>query len=251
MAQMVDTRFIDDAKLVAETIDAIEGLLTSPPSLYFDLEGENLSRNGTISILQLYVLPFDRTYILDVHTLRSQCFSTAGKSGHTLRDILEDGAIPKVFFDIRNDSDALYSLFGINVNGIHDLQLMELATRTFERRVVSGLSKCIERDAPLTIQEQLSWKANKERGVKLFAPERGGSYQVFNERPLRPEIMTYCAQDVKFLSRLWSIYDSRLTPEWRQRVLHVSGERVKESQSLGFVGQGRHMALAPHGWKSL
>jgi hypothetical protein len=39
----------------------------------------------------------------------SDAFSTAGTNGQTLKTILESETIPKVFFDVRNDSDALYS----------------------------------------------------------------------------------------------------------------------------------------------
>ena len=99
---------------------------------------------------------------------------------------------------------------------------MELAIRSFLRRHINGLSKCIESYAPLTIQERRSWKDTTDRGVRLFAPELGGSYQVFNEGPLKEDIMLYCVQDVKFLPRLWSAYDQKLTNEWRQRVMEAS-----------------------------
>lgn len=47
----------------------------------------------------------------------------------------------KVFFDIRHDSDALFGLFKINLDGIHDLQLMELATRDLQKRHLHGSAK--------------------------------------------------------------------------------------------------------------
>ena len=51
-------------------INVLETVPTVPPSLYIDLEGDNLSRYGSISILQLYVSPYNRTYISDVYILR-------------------------------------------------------------------------------------------------------------------------------------------------------------------------------------
>ncbi|KAL4963974.1 uncharacterized protein BDV14DRAFT_201232 [Aspergillus stella-maris] len=37
-------------------------LPNTPPSLYVDVEGVNLSRHGTVSILQVYHLPQDKVY---------------------------------------------------------------------------------------------------------------------------------------------------------------------------------------------
>ncbi|KAJ6779705.1 hypothetical protein PWT90_07316 [Aphanocladium album] len=120
-----------------------------------------------------------------------------------------------VIFDVRNDSDALYKHFNIRLAGMQDLQLMEVATRSFGRKHVNGLAKCIERDASLSPAERQRWKDCKETGVRLFAPERGGSYKVFNHRPLSKEILQYCVQDVHFMPRLWAYYNGKMTPQWR------------------------------------
>ncbi|PCD21766.1 hypothetical protein AU210_015569 [Fusarium oxysporum f. sp. radicis-cucumerinum] len=132
--------------------------------------------------------------------------------------------------------------------GIYDLQLMELATRSFSRRCVNGLSKCIERDAPMSIQERLEWVQTKEGGLRLFAPEKGGRYEVFNERPLPDAIKFYCAQDVQILPRLWAYYDGKMGQRWRERMIAESRARVQSSQSATYNGKGRHMALAPTEW---
>jgi len=136
---------------VAFLVEALAKLPTSPPSLYLDLEGVALSRHGSVSILQLHVSPKDRTFLIDIHSLGETAFSTTGTSGQTLKGILESDTIPKVFFDVRNDSDALFSHYGIKLVCVHDLQLMELATRSFSRRCVNGLTKCIERDINLSM----------------------------------------------------------------------------------------------------
>ncbi|PVH95797.1 hypothetical protein DM02DRAFT_645114 [Periconia macrospinosa] len=239
---------------LVHTTDAISSMVdmlchhpSTPPSLYMDLEGINLCRYGSISILQIFLLPLDTTYLVDVHTLGAAVFTTPGVTnpGITLQAILESQNITKAFFDVRNDSDALYSHFGINLAGICDIQLMELATRFGPKRVVNGLARCIDRDAPMTFQEKRQSIAVKEAGKKLFAPERGGSYEVFNHRPMAPAMMLYCKQDVQILPRLWHKYSARLTPNWATKVEEAAKDRVKLSQSATFVGKGRHMALSP------
>jgi hypothetical protein len=60
---------------------------------------------------------------------------------------------------------------------------MELAIRTLTRKFVNGLSKRIERDLSLAPSEANTGRAVKEKGLKLFAPEKGGGYGVFNKKP--------------------------------------------------------------------
>ncbi|KAK4245446.1 ribonuclease H-like domain-containing protein [Corynascus novoguineensis] len=219
---------IDTATAMSSLVDILDGQPTTPPSLYIDLEGVKLSRHGTISLLQIYVLPRRQAYLIDIHILGEKTFSTSSlTTGRTFKDILESSTIPKVFFDVRRDSDALYSHFQVRLAGVQDLQLMELATRSFPRRVVCGLAR------------------------RLFAPQHGGNYQVFNERPLPEEIRQYCVQDVQVLPRLWAYYYGKLTKAWEERVRDASRDRVALSQTPDFNGEGQHMALAPDGWSQL
>jgi exonuclease 3'-5' domain-containing protein 1 len=184
----------------------------------------HLGRHGTVSILQLLVSPQKRTYLIDIHTLGSTAFSTAGINGQTLKMIFESETIPKVFFDVRNDSDALYSHFGIRLAAVHDIQVMEPATRRVHGKFVSGLSKCMEKDLLMTFAERQVWQAAKEKGLNLFDPQRGGSYELFNVRPMSDDLSLYCAQDVQYLPRLWSTYYAKLNASLLARVRMASDE---------------------------
>ncbi len=155
LAQMAFT-FIESYSSLADLLDSLNDLATSPPSLYLDLEGNNLSRYGSVSIVQLFVQPRQQVYLIDTCTLGSHAFTTAGSSGKTLKLVLESTAIPKVFFDVRNDSDALFSHFGIRLSNVEDLQLMESATRTSAGKCLSGLA------------------TTKEQGPNLFDPGHSG-----------------------------------------------------------------------------
>ncbi len=236
---------IDSPATIASLLDTLAALPTSPPSLYLDLEGTNLSRHGSISIIELFVLPQNHVYLVDVHVLGEKAFSTQSSDGRTLKAILESSDIPKAFFDVRNDSDALYSHFNISLAGVQDIQLLENAGRPFNRRCVNGLAKCIEKDAMMTYSERSNWKAVKEEGRKLFAPELGGSYEVFNTRPMAEEITKYCVQDVLFLPGLWSTYSAKVPAAWAEKVRLATLARVSLSQMVDYNGQGRHMALGP------
>ena len=189
-------------------------------------------------------------HIVDITTLEHDAFLTESADGRSLKTILESDIILKVFFDIRNDSDVLFSLYGVHVAGIEDLQLLELASRRSSKRLVHGLAKCIESDSKIGYQEKRQWREIKEKGRRLFAPECGGSYGVFDRRPLLAEIKQYCAQDVVLLPALREEYIARLCDAWWLKIEEETAARIALSQSPSYNGKGRHMAESPHGWQT-
>jgi exonuclease 3'-5' domain-containing protein 1 len=118
--------------------------------VYLDLEGVNLCREGSISLLTLLlddsVGSNRRVYLIDVHVPRARAFITVGMKGKTLQDNLQDEKIPKVFFDVRDDSNALFALYGVALKGVQDVQLMESAARktTASRRLLDILTRCVD-----------------------------------------------------------------------------------------------------------
>lgn len=240
---------VDSVSALLDLLDDLANLPVSPPSLYIDLEGVQLGRHGSISILSLYLATTKRVYLVDIHILGGAAFSTTNSTAHSLKSILEAPAIPKVFFDIRNDSDALFSHYQISVAGIQDLQLMELSTRTFSQKYVAGLSKCIQNCANIPSAIKTEWQRSKAGGTRLYDPKQGGRYEIFNERPLKPEMVQYCARDVALLPELWKVYSARLAPPgqsfWRSKVKEATKERVRLSQSKGYDGQARDNVLGP------
>jgi exonuclease 3'-5' domain-containing protein 1 len=269
---MAPVRFIANTKELTSVLAAFDNLLTSPPSLYIDLEGAKLSRNGTVSLLTLYVVPQDTVYIIDIHNLGTTAFSTPATSttiitpvvattltksaesvseakpeeALTLKALLESSTIPKVFFDVRNDSDALFAHFNVRLSYIHDLQLMELATTTRSSRdYLIGLSACITYNAhrlSLTPTQVYAWNATKDGGCQLFAPEHGGSYDVFDERPLKPLIQEYCVQDVVHMPELRKLYEERMKKGsfWHVMAREGAEKRVSERQEEGYRSEGQH-----------
>lgn len=145
---MTTAKLVSTVTELAQVLDRLNLSTTVPPHLYMDIEGTDLSRNGSISIFTV----FDRTskyvYLIDVYSLGFSAFTTHSATCKiladsacaatgadtapryiTLKTILETPEIPKVFFDVRNDSDALFAHFGIRLQGIQDLQVMELASK--------------------------------------------------------------------------------------------------------------------------
>lgn len=244
----MNPEFIDSVATLRSFIDNLPTCDETWLSLYIDLEGNGLCRSGTLALFNVLVEPRRTVHIVDVTRLGNDAFVTEGADGRSLKSILESGSIIKVFFDIRNDSDALFSHHGISVAGIEDLQLLELASRRSSKRIVHGLAKCIENDADISYQAKREWREIKNQGRRLFVPEHGGCYAVFDQRPLLEEIKQYCAQDLLLLPCLHEVYITRLCDAWWVKVEQETAIRISLSQSPTYNGKGRHMALEPPSW---
>lgn len=121
MATVQTYSVVDTIPALASLLYSLRDLPTDPPSLFFDIEGVNLGRHGSISLVSLYVAPQSTTHIIDVQILGAKAFQSVDTNNNSLKDILESADIPKVFFDIRNDSDAFFSHYQISIDGIKDL----------------------------------------------------------------------------------------------------------------------------------
>lgn len=243
----MSVQLIDTEQGVCALVQKIEVSSLDHPFLFLDLEGVSLGRHGTISILQVLVPPSPTVYLLDVHVLGKLVFSTSSSTGTNFKTILQSSKYPKVFFDLRNDSDALYAHYGVKLRCVVDVQLLEFGTRPRPGRYLKGLAKSITEDSELNHRQIREWQASKELGHGMFDPKKGGSYEVFNHRPLDKAIEEYCARDVLFLPVLLQVYASRLRGRGQlaQAIQLETEQRVALSQRADFNGRGQHMAVGP------
>jgi exonuclease 3'-5' domain-containing protein 1 len=252
----VKTEIINTTEQIGDLVDWLNLRHAPPvpysPTMCMDLEGVNLCREGSISILTLLIdtgIPTRRACLIDVHTLGAQAFNTAGAKRTTLKDILQDEKIPKVFFDVRNDSDALFTHFGVALQGVEDVQLMESATMkiTASRKFLGGLAKCVENNWLMSFGGSglASWKLAKDKGERLFKAEYSGSYDVFNQRPIPEDISSYCVGDVQYLPELRNRFYTQSAYRWRDLVDEETKKRVATSQRSDYQPRGRHKAMAP------
>ncbi|KAL8782734.1 MAG: hypothetical protein Q9213_005158 [Squamulea squamosa] len=263
-------RTCSQSKALVHRVEAPSPLFNVPkstPELYVDAEGISLSRSGELSILIIHVQTpsFSHTYLLHVHVLGRRTFTTRTANGlYTLKSILEDNRIPKVLFDCRMDSDALFGQFGVLLGGVIDLQLMCVAAQGGGPRYLPGLAKCLLLDLVIPREEQ-EWIAKvKEKGQRLWRPMFQGSMQRFNDNPLHDDIVNYCVVDAAYLPRLFETYNKPLenrvslmavddlwkserssdtenrAADWVDRILERSRGRVQLSLMEHFMGGTAH-----------
>lgn len=123
---------------------------------------------------------------------------------------------------------------------------MENAARPAgRRRFINGLERCIDNDAPLSLSQKRDWKMTKEKGLKLFHPAKGGSYDVFNTRSLDPGMVRYCVNNMQYLPLLRNLYWRRPNESWRTKVTAETERRVAESQSATYEPQSEAKKYGP------
>jgi exonuclease 3'-5' domain-containing protein 1 len=205
-----------------------------------DLEGNKLDRNGRISLLQIKWIN-SPIYIIDIFLLGKKAFQTK------LKTILENEKITKLCCDPRNDSDALYHQYQIEMKHVFCVQLADvLYRRKAGNRVkyVWSLTKLIEMYCNISFRQQEEIKKIKEEGSQIMFPEYGGTYNTLFERPLHVKIEKYAENDVQYLYQLYQFFVSKLDSTSLKRIFKMSTQRVLTYLEK-YPLQGPDQALAP------
>ncbi|KAF5700042.1 3' 5' exonuclease [Fusarium mundagurra] len=210
-------------------------------TLYLDLEGKNLSRNGTIAIMTIFVKPTEAIRLIDLQTLGSAAFTTPTVFGNTLKAILENPLMPKCLWDVRNDADALWAHYKVRLAGVTDIQLLENASRVGDKTYVRGLYTCVEKDLRLGFMELHRWVRTK-RVVKARMAK-----DIFSRRPLDADTEKYCINNVLHLPALHDTYTKRTDKQWMKKAMDDSALRVAEACSPEYEPQSENKKLGPWG----
>lgn len=237
---------VDDHDSLRRLLDSMSSLPTAMPCIYLDVEGRQLGSFGVACLLTLHIRPQATTYVIDIVALGDAAFMTPGcESSWTMQSVLESTAVPKVVFDIRSQSNALFTLFGVRLGNIHEIQLMEVACRPTSRVYVSGLVKCVWTCPGLDDADKQHWVSRKAHYRELCNPAYGGDDALLERRPIEPAVVNMCATNIESLPILWDTYKAQNGGLSMKRILTATRERIAASQASDYKTQGKHMTFAP------
>jgi len=223
---------------LVDTLGSLMHLLATVESsaerlIALDFEGVKLCRDGELCLVQLCLMDEPRmVYVIDVYELGKRCFSVCTQRGTSLKSLIEDENYKKLWFDPRNDVDALYHQFQVFPNGIFDLQLAEVADRRargLNVQYVQGLGKVIWNCPNLSMEQKQFADRINLLGKNLFEPQNGGNYEIFRSRPLNPVILVYAAHDARHMLTLYQSIIATLpnSEVWIPKIL-AEGKRRAE-----------------------
>merc|ERR1712048_1146018 len=184
--------------------------------LAVDIEGVRLSRRGEICIVQVANKTKD-VFLFDVTTLGNAAFSNG------LKEVLESETVTKLFYDLRGDTDALFHLHGVTPRNILDMQVLCQKAVGGDSMFLLGIAKAMGFVLPPAERQKMN--EIKTKGVALFAPDRGGSFEVWKKRPLKEVLIRYCAIDVVHLFTMWRHWGRHLSTA---ALRAVSEERMRK-----------------------
>lgn len=224
-------QLIDTFGALLQLLQTMES--TSKKVIAMDFEGMKLCRHGALCLIQVCLQDDPHmVYVIDTFLLGRRCFSVATKNETSLKTILEDENYTKVWFDPRNDVDALYHQFGVFPKGIFDLQLAEVADRRargLNVQYVQGLGKVLWNCPKLTTEQKKFADRINLLGKNLFEPQNGGNYEIFQHRPLNPVILVYAAHDARHMLTLYDTLLANLPNQdvWIPRILVAGNARAQ------------------------
>ena len=241
--------YIDNTIELAHFLNLAMMFRRSPPALYIDIQGKKLGRNGKISLLTIYSPLVYKVYIIDVHTLGKAAFDTPAachmgdKDGNkiesgekfTLGSVLQREDLPKVFFDVRSSSDALNALYGVKLDGVIEIQLLECVISG--RQFVESLEFCMKLHGHgyFDPEEKMFWSDLKKQAREGIIAD----FEILDRRPLDIVVQWYCVNQVLFLPALYTSMSYRLTSEWERSVKMMSKIRVRATLAEDYVMRER------------
>ena len=261
--------------VLVDTLEACQEhmarLAASGGAVAVDFEGANLCRDGELYLAQLAAAS-GPVVLVDVVRLGDRAFGEGG-----LRALLESESVTKLIFDGRADADALYHLHGTKLANVCDLQVIcarQLDAAAAEEEeagaavagagaptTTSGASKWGTDAAG--VQKRLSadklpglamamrhcpslqgphgaaLAALKRSAADLFVPERGGSYDVWKQRPMPSPIVEYAAADVAHLHAMRAAWGARVGDD---EMREITTRRIERAINAADVPKGPHMA---------
>ena len=193
--------------------------------LAIDCEGVDLGSHAPTSSLSLLHISTGRNsdvFCFDIFTLGAEAFSTTTLDGYSLKTLLESSDKRKLLWDLRSDASALYHHFNITLTNAYDIQVLDTASsflkqvkfpyeKRRELRKIYGLGSTIDKMffGDISDSEKSRLRAVKSEAKTLFSPEEGGSYKIWNMRPLRPLLLEYCC-DTRYFFSLYNHYDKTI-----------------------------------------
>jgi exonuclease 3'-5' domain-containing protein 1 len=87
--------------------------------------------------------------LIDLLTLGNDIFIITSLTNNSLKLLLESSAALKILFNVRNASARLFNHHRIHLNGIKDLQVMQLMTQYLraQQAQAARLESCIKKEA--------------------------------------------------------------------------------------------------------
>lgn len=212
-----------------EKLHVFVSVVRSYSRLCIDLHGVSESSGIQHGLVTFFLPARDAGAVVDAQFLEVH-LSQDGDMGWcrdcSLRGILADKTITKVFWGVRGKADFLERLLCVRIDNVVDAQLSEAVCREQEGQEnvhLSSLSDSLEQ-LGLPDDDITAWTGVREQ-IQL---------EVLEDRPVSEQAVEYCINEIKYLPRLHQLFWGKLSEQSKFRV---------EWQTTDIIGAAKLQAL--------
>lgn len=235
----LDVVWLDTPEALRAASAVVGAAARDSHALAVDVHGVKLGREGSVSILTLCGGPRQTVYAVDVARLRGRAF----EAGTGLRELLQDATLPKLFFDVRSDANALFYHFGVKLSAasVVDLQLLDAAA-AFAAAARAGASEPERLPNFVTLLKGAAWldvstRARslevRQAALDIYAQERSGTYAPWLARPLSAVLLEHAA-DIRFFHEIYVNLTAAVTRFSRAALECAMTQRLDHAHSLEY-----------------
>ncbi|VDI46491.1 exonuclease 3'-5' domain-containing protein 1 [Mytilus galloprovincialis] len=191
-------KYVDTKDKFIEVIKELQEMIKIKQMIAVDCEGVDLSRFGSVTLINIGTR--DLVYLIDILKIGNSVFDDG------LRTILEDSGIEKLMFDCREDADALLHLHKVKLDGVLDVQILEVSNRVHIYR--NGYTKI--RSLKHCLEEYVN--DNTLLNIKLQGrSSMNMSSKIWEKRPLDENMLKYASVDILGLFKLYDALRTRMS----------------------------------------
>jgi exonuclease 3'-5' domain-containing protein 1 len=176
--------------------------------------------------------------MIDVYGLGATAFGTPASDGTTtFKTILESPTIPKCMFGVQNGLASLYHGFGVRLRCVHEVQLLEVATRLpwspTSWRFRSEFDAIVVRYSNMSVDEMNEWITTKSSAVRLATDEseKGEAYDVFMQQLRTHSVSPYSVNYVACLPFLYEKLAHKLSPQMIVELAYMTERAIANALS--------------------
>ncbi|XP_052072720.1 piRNA biogenesis protein EXD1-like [Mytilus californianus] len=181
-------KYVDTKDKFIEVIKELQEKIKNKQMIAVDCEGVDLSRFGSVTMINIGTQ--DLVYLIDILKIGNSVFDDG------LRSILEDSGLEKLMFDCREDADALLHLHKVKLDGVLDVQILEVNNRIYRNGYtkIRSLKHCLE----LYVNDDtlLNVKLQGRSSMNM-------SSNIWEKRPLDENMLKYASVDILGLFKLY------------------------------------------------
>lgn len=214
-----NTRIITKTK-IGDSI--INDIIENKQIIAVDCEGVNLGVKGTVTLVQIAILPpkdmpfiFPKIYLFDV-------FINPEFLEGSLKKLLESEEIIKIIHDVRNDAAALYFQHGIILKNVFDTQVAHAVIQqqnqgkpAYKAKYISLNLLCESYGGPVN--------PKKDQLKKYYRKDQ----RFWSHRPLTDEMILYAAHDVySLIPNVYLNVVKQIRPEYLPLLNQLNHEAI-------------------------